>query len=121
MIYMAKRQYNFSLPVEVVAAFEEAARPLGGKKKWMGAAAAMLMWLEATPDAKANYLRRISLADLPDGSFLELVQQAKARSAASTVDDREPVITESDSLEEHDVAAPPATPRKKAREAGKKH
>lgn len=72
-----KQQLNFSLPLELIAAFEEVAKRVPLKKKWQVCSAAILLLLEQPDHIIDEHIRDAAMADNLGGSFAELVREAK--------------------------------------------
>lgn len=72
-----KQQLNFSLPAELIAAFEEVAKRVPVKKKWQVCSAAILLMLEQPDHIIDQHIRDAAMADNLGGSFADLVKEAK--------------------------------------------
>jgi hypothetical protein len=73
-----KTQLNFFLPPEIREEFEQLAKPLGSKKKWMMGAVAILTLLQQSPEHIAEMLRMVGTADL-EKTYGDLVAKIKPK------------------------------------------
>lgn len=78
-----KKNLNWSVPDPLASLFDEVvAHRFGSEKaKWKGAVAAILMYLEASEEARAAYDDRATQTATPRGLSAEIARAKKARNA----------------------------------------
>lgn len=72
-----KKKVGLFLPVELADALDQMALRVGKKQKWLIVGAALVRLLEAGEDQQNELIRRVKIADLPGGSFSQLVASAR--------------------------------------------
>lgn len=107
MSHMSRKQFNLSVPTELADAFDKIADQWPVKKKWIVASAAVLMFLEATPQRVRQYVGRIGAADLQE-AWEQLVREAQQTAAGVHTEKQ---ITDADIIElDRPEGLPPVAP-----------
>lgn len=75
-----KKKAGYLLPIDLLDAFDALAETRGNKKeKWRVVGAALTMFMAASEDEQNDWIREVTTASLPGGSFERLIVAAKMR------------------------------------------
>lgn len=78
-----KRKRNFYLPKELLDALDKVAERVNGKEKWLAVGAAIVALINLSEDKQNELIRQVKNADLPGGSFDDLVPRPRAKRRAN--------------------------------------
>jgi hypothetical protein len=84
VVMTEKRKTGFLLPVPLLDALREVAEHVGNKQQWQVIGAAILLLREQPERTQIDYIRKVGGAELAGGSFEDLVEEARSRSATAT-------------------------------------
>ena len=80
-----KEKRNFSIPAEVLEAFDEAIESLGKKEQWVATTAALLLLIEMPEEQRTELYGRVFTASVGD-SLRELLREAERKSKSTKYD-----------------------------------
>ena len=78
-----KKKVGLFLPTELADALDQLASRVGKKQKWLVVGAALVRLLEASEDEQNDLIRKVKIADLPGGSFEQLIARARGKDSAA--------------------------------------
>jgi hypothetical protein len=78
-----KKKVGLFLPTELADALDQLASRVGKKQKWLVVGAALVRLLEASEDEQNDLIRQVKIADLPGGSFEQLIARAREKNSAA--------------------------------------
>jgi hypothetical protein len=91
-----KKKVGLFLPTELADALDQLASRVGKKQKWLVVGAALVRLLEASEDEQNDLIRQVKIADLPGGSFEQLIARARGKISAAGQPGFEDLVAETD-------------------------
>ena len=73
-----KKAVTLGVPEPLLQVLAELNETVGNKQKWMVFSAAILAFLEMPPRLREAYITETALADMPSGSWPQLIRRARS-------------------------------------------
>ena len=87
---VGKKKVGLFLPLPLADALDDFTATVGKKQKWLVVGAALIRFLQSEQSIQHDLIRQVKIADLPGGSFDQLIASARELGGAHSTPTRSP-------------------------------